>query len=330
MVSAGARQPRLADSSSSLPMRASTGSAARWWPAGAGTRWVCEGGQAGRARGQRSAGLRTQALPSTRQLPLPHPGASALLRPSARPPPAAPAPRPPPIFRGAAAGRARDGTREGGRAGVGWVGCLAFPGTCEAGQLLQQACGAALQGPSQRGRSARCPSAGRRVTGGPPAARARGRRPPCPGAAGGSAAPAPPAAPAPSRVAAAGGRAVGGWCGVQRCGDLFGASLLHVDALNGLAHTAPRPAHLVAPHAVLKARAGVEPVADAGAHAASAPAPLLGCAGGWAGRTGGQVSTMPGLLTDCCWSAERRRKTCKSLPGWPATRRTRACQHPAC
>ena len=36
MVRAGARQPSEADSSSSLPMRASTGSAARWWPAAGG------------------------------------------------------------------------------------------------------------------------------------------------------------------------------------------------------------------------------------------------------------------------------------------------------
>lgn len=36
MVSAGARQPSDALSSSSLPTRASTGRAARWWPAGSG------------------------------------------------------------------------------------------------------------------------------------------------------------------------------------------------------------------------------------------------------------------------------------------------------
>ena len=41
MVSAGDRQPNEAPSSSSLPTRASTGSAARWWP-GEGRRggWV--------------------------------------------------------------------------------------------------------------------------------------------------------------------------------------------------------------------------------------------------------------------------------------------------
>lgn len=193
MVSAGARQPSDALSSSSLPIRASTGSAARWWPA-RGTRFDRGGAAVGMGAGQGALQAPGQSCSSSQPPDSPSgvsssAGASAPTSCSMRTAPATD------FSGGGCKGREGQGGRQGGREGGLGAQAVALR---KAGH--SNAVQPTLQPPSTSS----------------PAARARGTPPPCPAPASGSAGPTPPAAHAPSLVAARGEWRQGGSCECAR------------------------------------------------------------------------------------------------------------------